>query len=170
MSIHGKINFYQINLGDILLLLLQTWTFFDCEFYRVLDLVDIYLENDPSLSLVLDTIPNLFTLLEFCVKSPHQRPLENRIRYNWNELLRFCFFFIIFYLLILNFFFLIIFIRSTLKKIGNIKKCSNCEDIDVQLVADVLKKLMDKGVRSMCIDISIFYLWNNLNFLVIGIQ
>lgn len=48
---------------------------------RVLDLVDIYLDNNPSLSLVLDTIPTLFTLLAFTIKDSHQKPLENRIRY-----------------------------------------------------------------------------------------
>lgn len=46
-----------------------------------MDLVDIYVENDPSLALVLDTIPMLFSLLEFCIKDPHQKPLENRIRW-----------------------------------------------------------------------------------------
>lgn len=48
---------------------------------RVMDLVDIYLDNDPSLGLVLDTIPMLFSLLEFCIKDSYQKPLETRIRY-----------------------------------------------------------------------------------------
>ncbi|XP_050532130.1 uncharacterized protein LOC126900458 [Daktulosphaira vitifoliae] len=47
---------------------------------RVLDLVDIYLENSPSLSLVIDTIPTLFALLEYCIKDVQQRPLETRVR------------------------------------------------------------------------------------------
>ena len=49
-------------------------------FIRVMDLVDIYLDNDPPLVLVLDTIPMLFSLLEFCIKDSHQKPLETRIR------------------------------------------------------------------------------------------
>ncbi|XP_050437310.1 uncharacterized protein LOC126843678 [Adelges cooleyi] len=47
---------------------------------RVMDLVDIYLDNNPSLCLILDTIPALFALLEFCIKDIQQRPLETRVR------------------------------------------------------------------------------------------
>lgn len=53
---------------------------YSMHFARVLDLVDIYLDNNPPLSLVLDTIPVLFKLLEFAIKDSHQKPLENRIR------------------------------------------------------------------------------------------
>lgn len=45
-----------------------------------MDLVDIYLENNPSLCLVIDTIPTLFALLEYCIKDVQQRPLETRVR------------------------------------------------------------------------------------------
>ncbi|XP_026809583.1 rDNA transcriptional regulator pol5-like isoform X2 [Rhopalosiphum maidis] len=47
---------------------------------RVMDLVDIYLDNNPSLCLILDTIPTLFALLEYCIKDIQQRPLETRVR------------------------------------------------------------------------------------------
>lgn len=45
-----------------------------------MDLVDIYLDNDPSLCLIMDTIPTLFALLEYCIKDNLQRPLETRVR------------------------------------------------------------------------------------------
>lgn len=45
-----------------------------------MDLVDIYLDNNPSLCLIMDTIPTLFSLLEYCIKDNLQRPLETRVR------------------------------------------------------------------------------------------
>lgn len=45
-----------------------------------MDLVDIYLDNNPSLCLIMDTIPTLFALLEYCIKDIQQRPLETRVR------------------------------------------------------------------------------------------
>lgn len=84
-----------------------------------MDLVDIYLENNPSLCLVMDTIPTLFALLEYCIKDNLQRPLEIRV-------------------------------RSALKKISQIKKINDTETVDDELIAMVLKVLMDKGVRSKC--------------------
>jgi len=54
--------------------------FLNINFFRVMDLVDIYLDNNPSLCLILDTIPTLFALLEYCIKDIQQRPLETRVR------------------------------------------------------------------------------------------
>lgn len=45
-----------------------------------MDSVDIYLDNDPYLCLIMDTIPTLFALLEYCIKDNQQRPLEIRVR------------------------------------------------------------------------------------------
>lgn len=50
------------------------------QIFRVMDLVDIYLDNNPSLCLIMDTIPTLFSLLEYCIKDIQQRPLETRVR------------------------------------------------------------------------------------------
>jgi DNA polymerase phi len=47
---------------------------------RVIDLLEIYLENYPSMAVTLDMIVPLFALLEFCIKDPHQKPLEHRVR------------------------------------------------------------------------------------------
>lgn len=47
---------------------------------RVIDLLDIYLETCPSMAVTLDLIVPLFNLLEFCIKDPHQKPLEHRVR------------------------------------------------------------------------------------------
>lgn len=35
-----------------------------------------------------------------------------------------------------------------MKKIGNLKKCSNMENVNEKLLVDILRTLMDKGVRS----------------------
>ncbi|GLH00982.1 Myb-binding protein 1A [Gryllus bimaculatus] len=48
---------------------------------RVVDLLELYLVNQPVLVVVLDIIIPLFELLEFCIKDSHQKPLENRIRH-----------------------------------------------------------------------------------------
>ena len=47
---------------------------------RVIDLLEIYLETSPSMALALDMLVPLFALLEFSIKDPHQKPLENRVR------------------------------------------------------------------------------------------
>ncbi|KAK0176042.1 hypothetical protein PV328_000219 [Microctonus aethiopoides] len=47
---------------------------------RVIDLLETYLESGPSMALALDMLVPLFALLEFCIKDPHQKPLENRVR------------------------------------------------------------------------------------------
>lgn len=47
---------------------------------RVVDLIQIYLDTNPSLTLVLDILLPLFALLEYSIKDQHQKPLENRIR------------------------------------------------------------------------------------------
>jgi len=47
---------------------------------RVIDLLHIYLDVCPSMAVTLDMIVPLFTLLEFCIKDPHQEPLIHRIR------------------------------------------------------------------------------------------
>jgi ABC-type branched-subunit amino acid transport system ATPase component len=82
-----------------------------------MDLVDIYLDNKPSLCLVMDTIPTLFSLLEYCIKDIQQQPLETRV-------------------------------RSALKKISQMKKVYDTKTVDDELIATVLKVLMNKGVRS----------------------
>lgn len=47
---------------------------------RVMDLLETYLECGPSMAIVLDIILPLFTLLEYCIKDPHQKPLQDRLR------------------------------------------------------------------------------------------
>ncbi|XP_043504476.1 myb-binding protein 1A-like protein [Polistes fuscatus] len=47
---------------------------------RVTDLLEIYLDCNPTMAVVLDMLVPLFALLEFCIKDPHQKPLENRVR------------------------------------------------------------------------------------------
>lgn len=47
---------------------------------RVIDLLNIYLDTCPSMAVTLDMIVPLFALLEFCIKDPHQKPLEHRVR------------------------------------------------------------------------------------------
>ncbi|XP_011297827.1 DNA polymerase V [Fopius arisanus] len=47
---------------------------------RVMDLLEIYLDSEPSMALALDMLVPLFALLEFCIKDSHQKPLENRVR------------------------------------------------------------------------------------------
>lgn len=47
---------------------------------RVIDLLDIYIETCPSMAIIVDMLVPLFSLLEFCIKDPHQKPLEHRIR------------------------------------------------------------------------------------------
>lgn len=47
---------------------------------RVIDLLETYLECDPSMGVVLDMVLPLFTLLEYCIKDPHQKPLQDRVR------------------------------------------------------------------------------------------
>lgn len=47
---------------------------------RVIDLLEIYLETEPLMALALDMLMPLFALLEFSIKDPHQKPLENRVR------------------------------------------------------------------------------------------
>ena len=47
---------------------------------RVIDLLEAYIESGPSMALALDMLVPLFALLEYCIKDPHQKPLENRVR------------------------------------------------------------------------------------------
>lgn len=47
---------------------------------RVMDLLEMYMESGPSMALALDMLVPIFQLLEFCIKDPHQKPLENRVR------------------------------------------------------------------------------------------
>lgn len=47
---------------------------------RVIDLLNIYLDTCPSMEVTLNMIVPLFILLEFCIKDPHQKPLEHRVR------------------------------------------------------------------------------------------
>ncbi|CAD1478873.1 unnamed protein product [Heterotrigona itama] len=47
---------------------------------RVIDLLEIYLDCAPSMVIVLDIVLPLFTLLEYCIKDPHQKSLQDRVR------------------------------------------------------------------------------------------
>lgn len=47
---------------------------------RVLDLIEIYLDSTPSLSLCLEIMLPLLQTLELCVKDEHQKPLYIRVR------------------------------------------------------------------------------------------
>ncbi|XP_058793389.1 myb-binding protein 1A [Phymastichus coffea] len=47
---------------------------------RVIDLLECYLDNSPSMALALDMLVPLFALLEFTIKDQHQKPLQNRVR------------------------------------------------------------------------------------------
>ncbi|CAB0035357.1 unnamed protein product [Trichogramma brassicae] len=47
---------------------------------RVLDLLEMYFESEPSMSLALATLVPLFALLQFSIQDAHQRPLEMRVR------------------------------------------------------------------------------------------
>lgn len=47
---------------------------------RVLDLLEIFLDNNPAMDLTLETIPPLLETLEFCVHDEHQKPLQDRVR------------------------------------------------------------------------------------------
>lgn len=47
---------------------------------RVIDLLETYIDSGPSMALALDMLVPLFGLLEYCIKDPHQKPLDNRVR------------------------------------------------------------------------------------------
>ncbi|XP_015606625.1 DNA polymerase V [Cephus cinctus] len=47
---------------------------------RAIDLLEVYLDSSPVMALALDMLVPLFALLEFCIKNPHEKPLENRVR------------------------------------------------------------------------------------------
>lgn len=47
---------------------------------RVIDLLEAYLDSCPPMALALDMVVPLFMLLEFCIKEPHQKPLENKVK------------------------------------------------------------------------------------------
>lgn len=47
---------------------------------RVIDLLESYLDSCPSMALALDMVVPLFMLLEYCIKEPHQKPLENKVK------------------------------------------------------------------------------------------
>ncbi|KAG7212195.1 hypothetical protein KM043_012535 [Ampulex compressa] len=47
---------------------------------RVTDLLEAYLESGPSMVIALDMLVPLFALLEYCIKNPHEKPLEIRVR------------------------------------------------------------------------------------------
>lgn len=47
---------------------------------RVIDLLETYLECGPSMAVALDMVLPLFTLLQYCIKDPHQKPLQDRVR------------------------------------------------------------------------------------------
>ncbi|KAF3421961.1 LOW QUALITY PROTEIN: hypothetical protein E2986_00122 [Frieseomelitta varia] len=47
---------------------------------RVIDLLEIYLDCAPSMVIVLDMLLPLFTLLEYCIKDPYQKSLQDRVR------------------------------------------------------------------------------------------
>lgn len=47
---------------------------------RVLDLIEMYLDSEPSMLLTLEVMIALLSLLEFCVRDDHQKPLQDRVR------------------------------------------------------------------------------------------
>jgi len=53
---------------------------------RAIDLLEVYLKSDhhvgteASLLTYIDIMLVLFSLLEFCIRDVHQKPLENRVR------------------------------------------------------------------------------------------
>lgn len=46
---------------------------------RVLDLIEIYLNNDPSMILTLEIMLPLLQILEFCIRDAHQKPIQDRV-------------------------------------------------------------------------------------------
>lgn len=84
---------------------------------RVLDLVELYFSRDPSMDLCLESITPLLSLLVFCMKDTHQKPLEMRI-------------------------------RNVIKKLTGLKKFSSVEGVSGESLADQIKGLAMKGVRS----------------------
>lgn len=53
---------------------------------RVLDLVDLYISKQPSMEFCLECVTPLLSLLAFCLKDVHQKPLEIRTRRVLNKL------------------------------------------------------------------------------------
>lgn len=47
---------------------------------RVLDLIEIYLDSNPSMLLTLEIMLPLLQLLEFSIKDSHQKPLQDRLK------------------------------------------------------------------------------------------
>ncbi|XP_015516258.2 myb-binding protein 1A-like protein [Neodiprion lecontei] len=84
---------------------------------RVVDLLEIYLDSNPSMALTLNILLPLVALLEFSIKDQHQKPLQHRV-------------------------------RSCLKRLSNVKKFSSIDDVTSDLLADILRALIDKGSRS----------------------
>lgn len=76
---------------------------------RVIDLLEIYLETNPSMALVLDMLLPLFAVLEFSIKDAHQKPLEHRV----NSCLK--------------------------KLSGALKRFKDTKDVDEELLTTVLK-------------------------------
>ncbi|XP_026740402.1 myb-binding protein 1A-like protein [Trichoplusia ni] len=84
---------------------------------RVLDLVDIYLEKDPSMDICLGMIAPLTRCLEFCIQDSQFSELENRV-------------------------------RKTIKNLTKIRKFSSVDDIDMNILCDHLKSVIEKDARS----------------------
>ncbi|XP_044261634.1 rDNA transcriptional regulator pol5 [Tribolium madens] len=47
---------------------------------RVLDLIEIYLNSNPSMILTLEIMLPLLQCLEFCIRDDHQKPLQDRLK------------------------------------------------------------------------------------------
>lgn len=47
---------------------------------RTLDLIEMYIDSEPSMLLCLEIMLTLLSLLEFCVRDDHQKPLQDRVR------------------------------------------------------------------------------------------
>ncbi|XP_044764201.1 rDNA transcriptional regulator pol5 [Coccinella septempunctata] len=47
---------------------------------RALDLIEIFLDSNPSMILTLEILVPLLQLLEFSIKDNHQKPLQNRVK------------------------------------------------------------------------------------------
>lgn len=84
---------------------------------RVLDLIDIYLEKDPSMDICLGMIAPLTRCLEFCIQDSQFSELENRV-------------------------------RKTIKNLTKIRKFSSVDDIDINILCDHLKSVIEKDARS----------------------
>ncbi|XP_017777621.1 PREDICTED: myb-binding protein 1A-like protein [Nicrophorus vespilloides] len=84
---------------------------------RALDLISIYLDSDVSMILCLEIMLPLLQVLEYSIKSPHQKPLEDRV-------------------------------KVCLRKLTNLKKFGNVEEVTEDTLAKLLESFLDKGTKN----------------------